>query len=102
MIEKVQMGIRMEGIKGDQTLMLLDPLEMELLPYNATSVGDGVTNLQCVLLHLNYQGGGEGSKTGTNIPSPPQSTCEQRAEQPKPRNKPKAKPTVRTIHDRYH
>ena len=50
MIEKVQMEIRMEGIKGDQTLMLLDPLEMELLPYNAISVGDVVRNLQCVLL----------------------------------------------------
>ena len=48
-IEKVQMGIRMERIKGDQTLMPLDPLEMELLPYNATSVEDGVTNLQHVL-----------------------------------------------------
>ena len=44
---------------------------------------------------------GEGPKTGTNIPSPP-NTCEHRAEQPKPRNNPKTKPTVRTIYDRYH
>ena len=53
------------------------------------------------LSHLNYQGV-QGSKTGTNIPSPPQLTCEQRADQHKPRNNPKAKPTVRTIHDRCH
>ena len=52
--------------------------------------------------HLNYKRM-EGPKSRTNIPSPPpQTTCEQRAEQPKPRNNPKAKPTVRTIHDRYH
>ena len=31
----------MKGSKGDQTLMLLDPLDMELLPYNAISVGVG-------------------------------------------------------------
>ena len=49
MREKVQMGLRMEGIKGDQTPMLLDPLEMGLLPYNATGVGDGVRKLQYVL-----------------------------------------------------
>ena len=45
---------------------------------------------------------GGGFQNRNQHPISPQSTCEQRAEQPKPRNNPKAKSTVRTIHDRYH
>ena len=45
---------------------------------------------------------GGGFQNRSQHPISPQSTCEQRAEQPKPRNNPKAKSTVRTIHDRYH
>ena len=45
---------------------------------------------------------GKGFQNRNQHPISPQSTCEQRAGQPKPRNNLKAKSTVRTIHDRYH
>ena len=45
---------------------------------------------------------GVGFQNRNQYPISTQSTFEQRAEEPKPRNNPKAKPTVRTIHDRYH